>query len=81
MKAIIESTLKEAYLYQSYMECEFITIINLILSSTCESDLRLYFSSKLKYFALGFGSNHMWVKQIDLINMKLFPDRLIFVEF
>jgi hypothetical protein len=81
MKAIIESTIKEVCQYRTHIEQEFLIIINLILSSTYEGELRRYFKPNFEYFKVGFGSNHMWVKQINLKTRELYTDRIIFVEF
>jgi len=80
MKAIIENPVK---LINENVQVEFIAILNAIT----ESETRMELSTRLtvirnmigiKEFAYGFGSSHMWVKQVIEYTPK---QQVIFVEF
>lgn len=83
MKAIVEGKLKTMLLTTAEI---YIEVLNVIIDSNNEQELRNNMSElEEKYnswtgdfsmfFEYGFGSNHMWFKEIDSSN------RLIFVEF
>lgn len=83
MKAIIEGKLKTML----YTTVEiYVEVLNAIIDSNNEQELRnnmneieeRYNSWKgdfSMFFEYGFGSHHMWFKEVDS------SDRLIFVEF
>ena len=84
MKATVESlpkdTITEANAEQ--LGFAFINILGIINESRTKDQLRERFGNMNtqlfnieKYFIWGFGTHHMWVKQIKN------PDRLIIVEF
>lgn len=83
MKAIVEGKLKTMLLTTAEI---YVEVLNVIIDSNNEQELRNNMSElEEKYnswtgdfsmfFEYGFGSNHMWFKEIDSSN------RLIFVEF
>lgn len=81
MKAIIENSVKlwaDPSTKIDQIE-ELNEIIDCIVSSPKEDFLR-YKISKLffKHFAIGFGSSHMWVKQVIRNEVK---QQVLFVEF
>lgn len=58
---------------------EFISILKLITFSENEAKLRINMQiTPFNYFKVGFGSSHMWVKQ--LVHGKT-REQIIFVEF
>ena len=81
-------------LYSSYDNTKTILndIFNAILYITCDSKTESELRSGMKlieeqykdyfghYFAYGFGSNHMWVKQLTNEG-KTIEDNMIYIEF
>lgn len=80
MKAIIEGKLKTMLITTVEI---YVEVLNAIIDSNNEQELRnnmneieeRYNSWNSMFFEYGFGSHHMWFKEVDS------SDRLIFVEF
>jgi len=70
MNAIVENTLVEHHNYFSKKDItllhdEFMNILRFINNSETEAELRVIFTNyPLEHFKVGFGSSHMWVKQV-----------------
>jgi hypothetical protein len=75
MKATIENFV---YYMTDEIALEFADIINAISLSDTEAQLRIILNVTPKYFMIGFGGHHAWVKQI--INGEP-RQQVIFVEF
>lgn len=85
MKAIIENSL-QVYGNFDLILLEFSRIIQDITESRNEKELRLNLKiskglGQTSNFKFGFGSSHVWVKQINPIYNKLNGERIIFAEF
>lgn len=88
MKAIIENSVNIInpktginFRENKYFEClsEFDLILTNITTAKNEEALRAHFKfGSYRNFKVGFGSNHMWVKQIIDGEIK---QQVIFVEF
>ena len=83
MKAIIENRINCTILEKTEA---LVNLINDIQDCENEKELRERFSSENEYtvwysafFEIGFGSNHMWVK--ERVNRSVSDKRLILVEF
>lgn len=88
MKAIVENTpvitkeLKDnsKSVYSAFIH--ILTIITLENTEKCLKDsMDHQYSIFKKYFKYGFGSRHMWVKQVNNTGSELLSERLIIVEF
>ncbi len=91
MKTIIENMVAQPQgmhpdnvALRNEINSEFIAMLNGIKYAKNEAQLRHYFAiagtfGGFKYFAFGFGGNHMWVKQI--VDGEMQKDRVMFVEF
>jgi len=80
MKCTIESNLRIIPEKQMLL-IEFAYILNSIQSANNETELRREFGcARAEYFIWGFGSNHMWVKQLKP-NGSPYLERLIFVQY
>ena len=85
MKAIIENPL-QVYGNFELILLEFGRIIQDITESRNEKELRLNLKiskdlGQTSNFEFGFGSSHVWVKQLNPITNKLNDERIIFAEF
>ena len=85
MKAIIENPL-QVYGNFELILLEFGRIIQDITESRNEKELRLNLKiskdlGQTSNFEFGFGSSHVWVKQLNPITNNLNNERIIFAEF
>ena len=78
MKAIIGNAINYTQETEDSVCVEFVQILNSILESKNENQLRYEMDVDWINFKYGFGSHHMWVKQID--NGEL-SERILLVEF
>lgn len=88
MKAIIENPLQYGGDNEKFKETlfQFGRIIQDISLSENENQLRFNLNLSKDFgqtsnFEFGFGSSHVWVKQLNPITNKLNNERIIFVEF
>ena len=89
MKAIIENPLQVYNCNNTTFKLtllQFGRIIQDITESRNEKELRLKLKiskelGQTSNFEFGFGSSHVWVKQINPIYNKLNDERIIFAEF
>jgi len=82
MKTQIESTIR--WIHNDIAIHIFNEILEACIISSSEDELRerIKAHDKSRYFAYGFGHNHMWVKQRKMSDAsKLYNERLLFVEF
>ena len=87
MKAIIENGVNYSPIptrtIKREIQDDFCEILNIVLSCETEEQLISTINTELDFgewnnFKVGFGSNHMWVKQV--LNGKV-KQQVIFVEF